>query len=280
MKLSKTYDPADLTVLSLGAGVQSSTMLLMALEGKIKPLPDVAIFADTGNEPKQVYAWLNTLKIIAKGKVEIKKISGGNIMQDTLEGLATGSRFTSIPFYVKNKKGKTSMLRRQCTREYKIEVIEKEVRTLLGLKKGQWATRKRVNQWLGISLDEIQRVKENKQKWIRNRWPFIELEMTREDCIEWCRSMNFPEPPSSACKICPFHSKLHWERLADNNPEDFQECVDFERAINESSLPEKVGSDLRLHYSMKPLAEAVGLKEEPSYQASLFNMECEGYCGL
>lgn len=33
--------------LSLGAGVQSTTMALMAPHGEIGPLPEVAIFADT-----------------------------------------------------------------------------------------------------------------------------------------------------------------------------------------------------------------------------------------
>ncbi len=36
--------------LSLGAGVQSTTLALLAVEG-VLPMPDVAIFADTGWEP-------------------------------------------------------------------------------------------------------------------------------------------------------------------------------------------------------------------------------------
>ena len=44
-----------LRVLSLGAGVQSSTLALMASRGEIGPMPDCAIFADTGAEPAKVY---------------------------------------------------------------------------------------------------------------------------------------------------------------------------------------------------------------------------------
>lgn len=44
-----------LRALSLGAGVQSTTMALMAAHGEIQPMPDCAIFADTGWEPKAVY---------------------------------------------------------------------------------------------------------------------------------------------------------------------------------------------------------------------------------
>lgn len=40
--------PIRLRALSLGAGVQSTTMALMAAHGEIGPMPDCAIFADTG----------------------------------------------------------------------------------------------------------------------------------------------------------------------------------------------------------------------------------------
>ena len=44
----------DLRTLSLGAGVQSSTLYLLAVTGEL-PLPDVAIFAHTQSEPTWVY---------------------------------------------------------------------------------------------------------------------------------------------------------------------------------------------------------------------------------
>ena len=51
-----------LTILSLGAGVQSSVMALMAARGEITPMPDCAIFADTQSEPKEIYDWLDWLE--------------------------------------------------------------------------------------------------------------------------------------------------------------------------------------------------------------------------
>ena len=42
---------ADLKVLSLGAGVQSSTLAFMYDLGEIGPMPDFAVFADTMAEP-------------------------------------------------------------------------------------------------------------------------------------------------------------------------------------------------------------------------------------
>lgn len=48
-----------LRVLSLGAGVQSTTLALMAAHGAVGPTPDCAVFADTGCEPRAVYRHLS-----------------------------------------------------------------------------------------------------------------------------------------------------------------------------------------------------------------------------
>lgn len=57
-------------IISLGAGVQSTTMALMAAHGAITPMPDCAIFADTGWEPIAVYdhlRWLMSPNVLPKG---------------------------------------------------------------------------------------------------------------------------------------------------------------------------------------------------------------------
>ena len=75
----------DLRVLSLGAGVQSSTLLFKMLHGEIEP-PDVAIFSDTGNEPQAVYDWLEYLKKQMEGKIKLvivrNEYNKGNIIDD------------------------------------------------------------------------------------------------------------------------------------------------------------------------------------------------------
>ena len=60
-KAPKLQKSSELNVLSLGAGVQSSTLLLMSLNGDMPPL-DYVIFADTGWEPRAVYDHLEKLK--------------------------------------------------------------------------------------------------------------------------------------------------------------------------------------------------------------------------
>lgn len=98
--------------LSLGAGIQSSAVLLLACEGMI-PRFDVALFADTGWEPKAVYENLTRLrKHAAQFGIPVRTVSAGNIRDDALD---PAHRFVSMPLHVLNPDGSRGLARRQCS---------------------------------------------------------------------------------------------------------------------------------------------------------------------
>src|SRR6185295_6449323 len=109
-------------IISLGAGVQSSTMALMAAHGEISPMPAAAIFADTMSEPDGVYRWLDWLEKQLPFPVE--RVSKGSLRDEALRMKTTKdgriySR-TDIPFFTQRpdgQKGKTRF--RSCTSDYK-----------------------------------------------------------------------------------------------------------------------------------------------------------------
>ena len=115
-------------ILSLGAGVQSSTMALMADQGAFGEKPTAAIFADTGWEPRPVIDHLNYLKSKLSFPVYICK--AGSLHDDILKATDNG-KFVSVPFFTINEKGKKGMGRRQCTREYKITPIAAKIREVV-----------------------------------------------------------------------------------------------------------------------------------------------------
>ena len=105
-------------VISLGAGVQSSTMALMAAHGEIAPMPDLAIFADVGDEPKEVYEWLNWLE--KQLPFPVVRVSKGKLSEDALQmrtNQKTGKPYAKfmIPIFAKDDKGVVGMTNRQCT---------------------------------------------------------------------------------------------------------------------------------------------------------------------
>ncbi len=285
-----------LHIISLGAGVQSSTMALMAAAGEITPMPNCAIFADTQDEPASVYKWLDWLEKqlpfpvhrVTAGKlsevaVRLKKSrKSGNIYTPiglpvfTVETVTIRSvvgeddmfrdAVLSKPYTV-NQKG---MGMRQCTRTFKIDPIRRKMRSLrAGLP---------VIQWIGISSDEAHRMKESRDKWCANRWPLIDLGMTRKACLEWMQQRGLPRPPRSACTYCPYHNDAEWIRLKTEEPEAFAEAIAFEDRLQTAY---KGATALRstpyLHSSRKPLATVEFSKTSP---VDNFGNECEGMCGV
>ena len=144
-----------LNIISLGAGVQSSTMALMAAHGEITPMPDCAIFADTGAEPQEVYDYLAYLTPLLPFQVHV--VSGGNLEEDFYAALSDPKgRCGQPPLMVWNHaKGMGGRLWRECTKEYKLSPIRRKVREL--------SNGNPVRQLIGISLDEAHRMKPSGQ---------------------------------------------------------------------------------------------------------------------
>jgi len=265
-----------MNLLSLGGGVQSTTLLLMALTGEL-PVLDGVIFADTGWEPTAVYRHIDTLESRCRDAgVSFHRVSRGNIKADALD---PDRRFASMPLHILNPDGQPGMIRRQCTREYKIDPINRKVRELLGGK-----TRgKKVQQWIGISLDEIWRMREARVRYIRLVYPLIDRRMRRYDCLRWLEAHHHPIPPKSACVGCPFHSNEQWRHLKHNSPADWADAVAFDEAIRNGNV--RLGrAGLRgkafLHRSLKPLSEVDVSNATDKGQLDLFNLECDGLCGV
>src|ERR1700753_2389575 len=161
-------------ILNLGAGVQSTTVLLMSIKG-VLPLLDSAVFADTGWEPAAVYkhqCWLKGEAYKAGIPVYTVKRDNGNLRKDAVEFMRNrrsedGKRWASVPLFIKNPDGSIGIMNRQCTKEYKVEPIHKFIRTeILGLSFRQRVPAETtVVQWFGISADERQRIKTPRHRW-------------------------------------------------------------------------------------------------------------------
>lgn len=207
-----------LRLLSLGAGVQSSTLFLMALEGEIDGKLDGAIFADTGWEPESVYRHLAWLENWSEGRIPIHRVSIGNIRNDVLASV-DGIYSRNPPFWVKGEDGRAAPLRRKCTSAYKIEPIDRKVRELLGVLPGRRVPKSTViEKWVGISADEVVRVKPSGRDWIANRYPLIERHMTREDCLRLLTRRGYPPRQSQLASAVPIDRTNHGAKCATSAP--------------------------------------------------------------
>jgi len=273
-------DLIRLRVLSLGAGVQSTTLALMAAHGVVGPMPDCAIFADTGWEPAAVYdhlAWLMSPNVLP---FPVHVVTGGDIRADLLRA-GEGHRWASIPAFTRTVKGvrfSIGMIRRQCTKDYKIVPIRRKVRELAGLTRRRSPATPVVEQWIGISLDEAIRMKPSFEDWQVNRWPLIEQRMTRRDCLRWLAEHEYPVPPKSSCIGCPFHADEVWRQMRDEDPAAWTDAVAIDRAIRTGLRG--IRGEVFLHRSAVPLDEADLTTQQDAGQLDLWGNECEGMCGV
>ena len=263
---------AKLRVLSLGAGIQSTTMALMAAHSEIEPMPDLAIMADTGDESSKTMehlAWLRSPNVLP---YPVNVVSKGRL-SDSIRARANGQgRFVSAPFYTANG----GMGRRQCTREYKVEPLTKEQRALMGFKPRQRIEPESCEIWIGISTDECVRAGAAFERWAVNRYPLLEQRMSRHDCEQWLLRNDYPIPPRSCCVFCPYRTNAEWRWLRDNDPEGWADAVEIDRLIR--STPGMDNAEY-LHRDLVPLDEVDLSTDEERGQLGFLNV-CEGGCGL
>jgi len=272
-----------LRAISLGAGVQSTTLALMAEHGEVGPKPDCAIFSDTEGEPEKVYRHLDWLESVLS--FPVYRVSRGNLWQSatrvrrTRDGQRTYVQ-TAIPVYTLDGLAK-GLGKRQCTQDFKIDPVTRKCRELLGMKRVTKRHGALVEMWIGISTDEASRMAPSRKDWIETRWPLIEQDMTRADCFAWMQKRGYPEPPRSACTFCPFKDDDAWLELtpaerADAAAKELELQAAYAQSTEFRAVP-------YLHESRKPLSEVKFVPKPPHLkrdQLSMFNNACGGFCGV
>lgn len=333
----------ELHILNLGAGVQSTYLYLRAAHGELRQF-DYAICADTQDEfgaehrrrgladpDKSFYAhleWLGTQAAYLDSESPLVQRSNhggpgcpilvrtrGQISADLLRGVnSTSQRFVSIPAYTTaHDGGEGGQMKRQCTKEYKIEVIERTIRyDLLELKPGsRIPSDVVVIHYIGISWDERSRAfdiarryevvetdealqgglwdgyetvvsevtgRRQKRNW-RVRFPLIEdgNRITRYDCQASLRRWVPYEVNGSACIECPFKDDPTWtEHMAD--PVTREELITIDSGMRRPGAicNRNMDQKLYLHRACRPI-DQIDFRGERQLGLS---MECEGGCGL
>lgn len=245
----------DLTYLSLGAGVQSSAMLVMAALGLHGcPRPDVVLFADTRGEGPWTYAHLPLMIDFAKQHgLRVESVSAGDLMRALVHGRDDkGGSVPTIPAYVMGNDGRAAPLRRTCSDDYKIAPQLARVRELID-RVGRKATDRRVLDLVGISTDELYRMKSSKTSWITLGYPLIAARMNRADCARLLVEHALPVPWKSSCVFCPWHDDETWLAIKTNWPEAWKVAVECDETIREPSHGRE--REAFLHRSLRPLAE-------------------------
>lgn len=261
-----------LRVLSLGAGVQSTTLALMAAHGEIGPMPDCAIFADTQDEGSETYEHLKWLRSVLP--FPIHEPTKGSLSA----ALMAGDDTARIPAFVESG----GLAKRQCTRNFKIRPIRRVIRSALGLGPRDYIAPGTVEQWIGISRDEAHRMKPSGARFMVNRFPLIEVGFTREMCARWLWDKYHRVAPKSSCVYCAFQSAVQWEHRRVVTPPDFEAACVVDDGLRSPENVLRFRGKLFLHPSLTPLRDVDfgAIIARKTRQTDLFGNECAGVCGV
>jgi hypothetical protein len=198
-------------ILSLGAGVNSTALLVLKSQGKIDF--DLAVFADTGGENPETYQYIEEIikPFCSKHQITLAFIKrpGANLYEDSIERKIIPTRMF-----------------RSCTDKFKKRALKKFVLARF--------PDEQVNFLIGIASDEAHRAIECEG----NSYPLIELNLNREGCIKIIKDAGLPVPVKSGCFFCPFTPKQGWLNLLKNHPDLYAKAEALEK--NGQRYPEMI----------------------------------------
>lgn len=203
-----------LNVLSLGGGVQSTCLLLKCCDDEFQH-PDIVIFSDTGSELPATYDTIKKCQALCEHhgiKFEIVKNWFGE------ESVIPGS--TPLHEWY-GKRGMLPMVGQpRCTFNWKINPIRRAAKKIIG---SDWKPGKvTCTMWIGITTDERSRAEHKPDiQWAVNRYPLLEMNLSRDECISYLASKGWSTTVKSGCFCCPYQAPKSWAKLRRNFPKLF-----------------------------------------------------------
>lgn len=244
-------------VMSYGGGKQTVAMVTLVLQGKL-PKPDLIVFADTSREVKTTWDYLENIVQPALRKINMRvQIVPHALSTVDLQSL---SGDLLLPAFTRQN-GRVGKMPTFCSNEWKQRPIRR------------WLKEQGVNDcdvWLGISLDEAERMKSSGLNWYRHVYPLIEITpMHRRQCEIQIKDYGWEVPHKSRCWMCPNQSPEAWKQMKRIENQDFDKAVKLEQVIRWND------PHVYFHPLAVPLNEAV---EESEKQGDMFDGCDSGYC--
>jgi hypothetical protein len=171
-----------------------------------------------------------------------------------------------IPAFTQDGDGHVNgMLKRECTQDWKVAPMREYLRV--------YRRDAVIEMWLGITIDEIQRMRHSDVKYIVNRYPLIEKRMSRTNCVMWLQNNGIDVPSKSSCVFCPFHKTGDWCYMKDAGGRDWRDAITTDELIRKARPP----YDLFLFDGCVPLASITTPKEAGQLEMPLDVCD-SGYC--
>ena len=213
---------------SYGGGVQSTAAMVLAATRRIE-FPHF-VFANVGDDAENP-ATIAYIRDVAAPYAAANGIALHTVRKEwrdgreqTLYGHIMREDRMGVQIPVRLSNGAPA--RRHCTVDYKIKVLDKWQREH-GASEDNPAI-----VGLGISVDEMQRMRTSQEAERVIVYPLVEMRLTRGDCAGIIRAAGLPVPPKSSCWFCPYRTRTEWQRMRHEEPELFGKAIEMERSMS------------------------------------------------
>lgn len=197
-------------IVSYGGGTNSVALLLLML-AKREPPPYAILMADTGDERPNIYEYRDMFsKFIQKygyPAIQTLRRARRDKKWESLEQSCL--RLQCLPSVAYGFK--------TCSQKFKIEPQDKWMNNDPACLK-TWKSGALVTKIIGYDFGEPQRASFGNDVKYSRRYPLIEWEMKRSDCIAVINHVGLPLPGKSACFYCPHAKKPEIIDLANRYP--------------------------------------------------------------
>jgi len=220
--------PLQTSVVSYGAGTNSTAMLIGLHERGERP--DLILFADTGGERPETYQhrdavsdWCESVGFPRIVTVQTQDREGNYF---TLEQKCQQQKMLpSIAYGMK-----------ACSEKHKARPQNKYVNNWQPAK-DTWAAGERVVKLIGFDADENHRMQKDysDNKYLM-RYPLVEWDWGREECIEAIARAGLSQPGKSACFFCPSSKPREILELGRTHPDLLQRALAMEARAELTSV--------------------------------------------
>ncbi len=214
----------EFVAVSWGGGTNSTAMLIAMRDRGMRP--SLVTFADTGGEKPHTYDGLPIIREwLAQNSFPDLTIVTKSGLDATLE--ANCERMEMLPSLAYGYKS--------CSLKWKVQPQEKFCNNY-GPTKAIWKAGHKVTKYLGIDAGEAHRATKTEDKKYLYRYPLVEWDIDRDDCIELIKAEGLPLPGKSSCFYCPASKLPEILDLRDNYPELLERALAMEARAKLTSV--------------------------------------------
>lgn len=218
-----------INIVSFGGGTNSAALLVGLYQHNI-PV-DLILFADAGAEQPHTYCFLQTMNewLTAHDMPTIITVQNVDRMGNRLSLEMECLRSQTLPSIAYGHK--------RCSQKHKIAPQEKFCNNYPPCR-AVWARGDRVIRFIGYDTGEYKRYDHSRKfnetdKKYDNRYPLIEWEWSRMDCVRALEAAGLPQPGKSSCFFCPSMKRDEILLLKEQHPDLYARAI----AIEDNARP-------------------------------------------